>query len=288
MARVNVDQKAFSDPRFHALALLLKLSNHHEALGRMVVVWNECTERCSYTLPAFVIQSIFESKAAPKALVSADLAEWSEGALRIKGTKDRIEHLGRMRESNRRRQAAFRDKTKDSNALVTRESRESVTDVTGAHSHAHAHAHAEDRSPESGPPSGDRLPGDLLCGAVTEALTASAPPVLSIPCPGGKTWTLTEPQLAGWQELYPTLDCLFECKKASAWLEANPQRRKTARGMSRFLLNWLNRANDNPNTPKIQPTDNGNGTQNHGLWLGKFDHELTDREKADRMAAWGY
>ena len=58
---------------------------------------------------------------------------------------------------------------------------------------------------------------------------------------GGSTWNLTDAQIVAWQGAYPALDVLQECRKAEAWLEAEPTRRKTVKGMPRFLVGWLNR-----------------------------------------------
>lgn len=60
-----------------------------------------------------------------------------------------------------------------------------------------------------------------------------------------KTWPLTDAYLADLQRDYEHLDVLAECKKASAWVKANPGRKKTAKGMPAFLVRWLNNtAND--------------------------------------------
>jgi len=81
------------------------------------------------------------------------------------------------------------------------------------------------------------------------------PPVFVYPTVGSKqTWGLTRQFLHTLQERYPNLDVLEECRKALAWTEANPQRRKTAQGMPRFLVNWLNKAVDGrcaPPTPAL-------------------------------------
>jgi hypothetical protein len=71
-------------------------------------------------------------------------------------------------------------------------------------------------------------------------------PLLEFPTVGtkGKTWGLSATQRAAWQGMYPGLDVFGECQRARAWLDANPERRKTASGMPRFLVNWLNRAVD--------------------------------------------
>jgi hypothetical protein len=68
-------------------------------------------------------------------------------------------------------------------------------------------------------------------------------PVLEFPCVGQqKIWGLTESQVSAWSELYPGLDVLGECRKALAWVQANE--RKTASGMPKFLVRWLNKASD--------------------------------------------
>ncbi len=55
-------------------------------------------------------------------------------------------------------------------------------------------------------------------------------------------WDLSSDQLIAWHEQYPQLHVASELRKAQAWLDANPTRRKTPFGMPRFLVNWLNKA----------------------------------------------
>lgn len=70
--------------------------------------------------------------------------------------------------------------------------------------------------------------------------------MLSFPIegPGGPLWHLTRDKLREYEQTYPSLDVLTEARKALQWVRDNPARRKTARGMPRFLTNWLNRAVD--------------------------------------------
>ena len=100
MARINVEQKALSDPRFTALASLLHLEHPDTAIGRMVRVWNECIERSTYILPTWVIGAIFQDNDASRVLVDVELAEWVDDVtIRIKGTEGRTEYLGELRAS---------------------------------------------------------------------------------------------------------------------------------------------------------------------------------------------
>lgn len=94
---------------------------------------------------------------------------------------------------------------------------------------------------ESLPPEADKPPAVLMFPTVgTEA----------------EEWGLTQELVSSWDETFPALDVLGECRKARAWIIANPDRRKTVRGMQKFLLRWLSRATDSfrgavPERPKL-------------------------------------
>ena len=76
----------------------------------------------------------------------------------------------------------------------------------------------------------------------------ASPVVAVLPCvgKGPKHFTVTEAHVAGWRGAYPGVDVLSQVRQARAWLEANPRKRKTAEGVPRFLVNWLNRAQNDP------------------------------------------
>jgi hypothetical protein len=55
-------------------------------------------------------------------------------------------------------------------------------------------------------------------------------------------WPLSKTQVDKYEKLYSHLiDVQFELGKAQQWCEANPSKRKTARGMPRCLNSWLSR-----------------------------------------------
>lgn len=73
--------------------------------------------------------------------------------------------------------------------------------------------------------------------------SAPKPFVVLFSCQGPqKTWGLAREQAEEWQAIYPGIGVEAECKKANAWLNANQSKRKTAKGMPAFLVNWLGRA----------------------------------------------
>lgn len=65
------------------------------------------------------------------------------------------------------------------------------------------------------------------------------PPVREFPTKDGATFTATEQFVEELKSTYPRIDVEYQLKKARLWLIANPDRKKTPRGMTRFLNNWM-------------------------------------------------
>ena len=79
-------------------------------------------------------------------------------------------------------------------------------------------------------------------------------PVLVFPVAGtsaARTWSLTAEQVESWERSYPGVDVTAECRKALAYLEANAK--KTAKGMPRFLVAWLNRTTNQARSSPTRP-----------------------------------
>lgn len=51
-------------------------------------------------------------------------------------------------------------------------------------------------------------------------------------------------KIALWRETYPAVDIEQELRRMIAWLDSNPTKRKTRRGIERFINNWLARTQD--------------------------------------------
>jgi hypothetical protein len=96
-----------------------------------------------------------------------------------------------------------------------------------------------------------------------ESLSRSTPPFLEFPVVGqqGVTWQLSEAQVAEWATLFPNLSIPVEMRKALAWVRANPGRRKTGRGMAKFLVGWLTRATDGRHGIERRLEDRGSSTR---------------------------
>lgn len=57
-------------------------------------------------------------------------------------------------------------------------------------------------------------------------------------------YPIFEDHVTQWAELYPGVDILQELRKMRGWLEANPAKRKTKRGIMRFINGWLAKEQD--------------------------------------------
>jgi hypothetical protein len=99
------------------------------------------------------------------------------------------------------------------------------------------------------------LPSHALPDSCVEAggdPPSTPPPVssevdlLEFPCVPGKrggaeSWVLTESHVADLARTFPAVDVDGECRRALAWIKANPTRRKTAGGMADFLFRWMSK-----------------------------------------------
>jgi hypothetical protein len=61
-----------------------------------------------------------------------------------------------------------------------------------------------------------------------------------------ETYQIDPQLLADMQECYPAIDVDRELVRMRAWLIANPDKKKTHRGMKRFINSWLSRARPEP------------------------------------------
>lgn len=77
-----------------------------------------------------------------------------------------------------------------------------------------------------------------------EPQAADAPPVISLPLNDGTFFDVSENDRAKWSQLYPNVDVLQQLRNMVGWCDANPTKRKTRRGIKRFIIAWLAREQD--------------------------------------------
>lgn len=87
---------------------------------------------------------------------------------------------------------------------------------------------------------------------------ASMPPVITLPLNDNTEHPVYEQDIAQWKELYPAVDVMQELRDMKGWLIAHPQRRKTKRGINKFINSWLCKEQDKGSTrPQKHPASRG-------------------------------
>lgn len=64
----------------------------------------------------------------------------------------------------------------------------------------------------------------------------------------GSRYPVSHEDVRMWAELYPAVDVLGEIRKMVGWCDANPAKRKTTKGVRRFINNWLSKEQDKGGT----------------------------------------
>lgn len=78
--------------------------------------------------------------------------------------------------------------------------------------------------------------GDIVC----------AEPLIGLPLNDGSEHGVTEEDVAEYAQLYPAVDVMQQLRNMRGWLLANPQKRKTKRGIKAFIASWLAKEQDHP------------------------------------------
>ena len=83
---------------------------------------------------------------------------------------------------------------------------------------------------------------DIYCSELPSA--ASELPVAEIPLVDGSVYPVSREEAETYAELYPAVDIPQALRNIRGWCMSNPGRRKTKKGVKRFINNWLCREQD--------------------------------------------
>lgn len=64
-------------------------------------------------------------------------------------------------------------------------------------------------------------------------------PVITLQLNTGEEYPFYDSDVIQWKELYPAVDVMQELRNMKGWCISNPTKRKTKRGINRFVNNWL-------------------------------------------------
>lgn len=87
----------------------------------------------------------------------------------------------------------------------------------------------------------------------TDKRVASAPPLVLIPATKGEV-PVTQPMVDEWKTAFPAVDVMQEVREMRAWCLANPDKRKTPRGVPAFAVRWLSKAQDRGGHSAAKPS----------------------------------
>lgn len=119
----------------------------------------------------------------------------------------------------------------------------------------------------------DRLESDLCPEPVQPSPDLSG---IRLPLIDGTDYNVPLSKIEKWSVAYPAVDVKQQLQRMIVWLDANPNRRKTKRGIDRFINTWLSREQDRGGTYR-----NGNQQQPETISQGK-DFQAEHNEMYDK------
>lgn len=79
------------------------------------------------------------------------------------------------------------------------------------------------------------------------------PPAAELELVDGTLFQISQKDVASLSTAYPDVEVLQQLREMEIWTQANPQNRKTARGIKRFVCSWLSREQDKAAARKNAP-----------------------------------
>jgi len=98
----------------------------------------------------------------------------------------------------------------------------------------------------------------------------------------GEEYEVQDVDVLQWQKTYKEIDVHLELDKMESWLNANEQKRKTRKGIKRFINSWLNRANEKGGSP-IEVTRNKTSTRNTSIDADLYDISWLPKDEQEDM-----
>lgn len=95
-----------------------------------------------------------------------------------------------------------------------------------------------------------------ICSELETATEPPEAPVITLLLNTGAEHSVLQSDVSGWMELYPAVDVMQCLRNMKGWLIANPTKRKTARGITRFITTWLQKEQDRGGTPGYKAAGN--------------------------------
>ena len=110
----------------------------------------------------------------------------------------------------------------------------------------------------------ERKEGNIDCTEPEKS--ALVPAVIELALNDKTFYPITQKDINDWTELYPAVDVMQELRKMKGWCDSNPTKRKTSRGIKRFITNWLAREQDKGGKSYGEKNTETESTSSVRLW----------------------
>lgn len=100
----------------------------------------------------------------------------------------------------------------------------------------------------------------------SKAIKPPKPVLITLQLNTGAEYEIYEEDVVEWSNLYPAVDVMQCLRNMKGWLLSNPAKRKTSKGIKRFITTWLQKEQDRGGTPGF----NRNLNQNSGSKVEQF------------------
>jgi hypothetical protein len=101
-----------------------------------------------------------------------------------------------------------------------------------------------------------------------KAAPVLSPVVIDLPCVSGENYQVRETDVSEWEPAFPAVDIRQQLAVMRSWLNANQTRRKTRKGMRRFIVSWLERQQNSGHSqsPQNRATAPPKKTTQASIW----------------------
>jgi prepilin-type N-terminal cleavage/methylation domain-containing protein len=114
----------------------------------------------------------------------------------------------------------------------------------------------------------------ILTDSCAEPQGDSTPPVITLLLNTGEEYPIYQKDVDRWSEQFPAVDVMQSLRNMQAWCENNKTKRKTSRGIRRFVTSWLmgdqdkggNKGGGNKNGNSSQPDTRSTQEDKYADW----------------------
>ena len=128
---------------------------------------------------------------------------------------------------------------------------------------------------------------DAGASSAPEPANKQDPPVAMIPLADGSEFPVPASLASEYATAYPGVDVPRELAQVRAWSLSNPRKRKTVKGIKRFLNSWLDRAQNQGGGQRASPGAAGTWARQGVSRQGSFENGGERREyRGDDAITW--